>query len=82
VVTEDWLEFILRRGEELARRLVVTPTPPRTAAGRRDLDANLYAPQLALERVTSVPLASEDSQIGVGMRVCLYGQDRTYPGSS
>jgi hypothetical protein len=52
VVTEDWLEFILRRGEELARRLVVTPTPPRTAAGRRDLDANLYAPQLALERVT------------------------------
>ena len=30
----------------------------------------------------SVPLASEDSQIGVRMRVCLYGQDRTYPGSS
>ncbi len=30
----------------------------------------------------SVPLASEDSQIGVGMRVCLYGQDRTRPGSS
>jgi putative tryptophan/tyrosine transport system substrate-binding protein len=29
-----------------------------------------------------VPLASEDSQIGVRMRVCLYGQDRTYPGSS
>ena len=52
VVTENWLEFILRRGEELARRLVVTPTPPRTAAGRRDLDANLYAPQFALERVT------------------------------
>jgi hypothetical protein len=52
VVTENWLEFILWRGEELARRLVVTPTPPPTAAGRRDLDANLYAPQLALERVT------------------------------
>ena len=31
---------------------------------------------------TSVPLASEDSQIGVRMRVCLYGQVRTYPGSS
>jgi hypothetical protein len=30
----------------------------------------------------SVPLASEDSQIGVRMRVCLYGQDRTHPGSS
>jgi hypothetical protein len=33
-------------------------------------------------RKSSVPLASEDSQIGVRMRVCLYGQDRTYPGSS
>ena len=30
----------------------------------------------------SVPFASEDSQIGVMMRVCLYGQDRTHPGSS
>ena len=30
----------------------------------------------------SVPLASEDSQIGARMRVCLYGQDRTHPGSS
>ena len=30
---------------------------------------------------SSVPLASEDSQIGVRMRVCLYGQDRTHPGS-
>src|ERR1035437_4747482 len=30
----------------------------------------------------SVPLASEDSQIGVRMRGCLYGQDRTHPGSS
>jgi hypothetical protein len=29
-----------------------------------------------------VLLASEDSQIGVRMRVCLYGQDRTHPGSS
>ena len=27
----------------------------------------------------SVPLASEDSQIGVRMQVCLYGQDRTKP---
>jgi hypothetical protein len=33
-------------------------------------------------QAASVPLASEDSQIGVRMRVCLYGQDRTYPGSS
>jgi hypothetical protein len=31
---------------------------------------------------TSLPLASEDSQIGVRMRVCQYGQDRTHPGSS
>ena len=31
--------------------------------------------------LASVPLASEDSQIGVRMRVCLYGQDRTHPGS-
>ena len=31
---------------------------------------------------SSVLLASEDSQIGVRMRVCLYGQDRTHPGSS
>ena len=33
-------------------------------------------------KTASVPLASEDSQIGVRMRVCLYGQDRTHPGSS
>ena len=32
-------------------------------------------------QLASVPLASEDSQIGVRMRVCLYGQDRTHPGS-
>jgi hypothetical protein len=37
-MTEDWLEHMLRRGEELARRLVTTPTPPLTAAGRRYLD--------------------------------------------
>jgi hypothetical protein len=30
----------------------------------------------------SVPLASEDSQVGVRMRVCLDGQDRTHPGFS
>src|SRR5258706_3779067 len=30
----------------------------------------------------SVLLASEDSQIGVRMRVCLYGQDRTHRSSS
>ena len=35
-----------------------------------------------LRRDASVPLVSEDSQIGVMMRVCLYGQDRTYSGSS
>ena len=29
---ETWLELMLRRGEELARRLVITPTPPLTAA--------------------------------------------------
>jgi hypothetical protein len=38
--------------------------------------------ELARGNGASVPLASEDSQIGVRMRVCLYGQDRTYPGSS
>jgi hypothetical protein len=31
---------------------------------------------------TSVPLASEDSQIGVRMRVCRYGQDRAHPSCS
>jgi hypothetical protein len=36
----------------------------------------------AMPQTTSVPLASKDSQIGVRMRVCLYGQDRTHPGSS
>jgi hypothetical protein len=35
-----------------------------------------------VRKAASVPLASEDSQIGVRMRVCLYGQDRTHPGSS
>jgi 7,8-dihydropterin-6-yl-methyl-4-(beta-D-ribofuranosyl)aminobenzene 5'-phosphate synthase len=30
----------------------------------------------------SVPLASEDSQIGVRMRVCRYGQDRAHPSCS
>ena len=35
MVTEEWLEFKLRRGEELARRPVVTPTPPRSAAARQ-----------------------------------------------
>jgi hypothetical protein len=37
---------------------------------------------IASAKAASVPLASEDSQIGVRMRVCLYGQDRTYPGFS
>jgi hypothetical protein len=32
--------------------------------------------------VASVPLASEDSQIGVRMRVCRYGQDRAHPSCS
>jgi hypothetical protein len=27
------------------------------------------------DRGSSVPLASDDSQIGVRMRICLYGQD-------
>jgi hypothetical protein len=31
---------------------------------------------------TSVLLASEDSQIGIRMRVCLYGQDGTHPSPS
>jgi hypothetical protein len=39
-------------------------------------------PFVSMKAAASVPLASEDSQIGVRMRVCLYGQDRTYPGSS
>jgi D-2-hydroxyacid dehydrogenase (NADP+) len=33
-------------------------------------------------RLASVPLASEDSQIGVRMRVCRYGQDRAHPSCS
>ena len=33
-------------------------------------------------RIASVPLASEDSQIGVRMRVCRYGQDRAHPSCS
>ena len=37
---EDWLEHLLRRGKELARRLVVTPTPTLSAAARH---TNLYA---------------------------------------
>ncbi|MFZ1212251.1 MAG: hypothetical protein WAO13_02510, partial [Pseudolabrys sp.] len=32
--------------------------------------------------IASVPLASEDSQIGVRMRVCRYGQDRAHPSCS
>jgi hypothetical protein len=40
---EDWLEFMLRRGEELARRLTITPTPPLSAAARHYLNTNLYA---------------------------------------
>jgi hypothetical protein len=40
------------------------------------------APLAEWSAEASVPLASEDSQIGVRMRVCLYGQDRTHPGSS
>ena len=40
---EDWLEFMLRRGEELAWRLVVTPTLPLSAAARHYVSTNLYA---------------------------------------
>ena len=35
MVTEEWLEFKLRCGEELARRPVVRPTPPLSATGRQ-----------------------------------------------
>jgi hypothetical protein len=35
-----------------------------------------------LDLLASVPLASEDSQIGVRMRVCRYGQDRAHPSCS
>jgi hypothetical protein len=48
---------------------------------RCNLSEAIYALCASHQR-SSVPLASEDSQIGVRMRVCLYGQDRTYPGSS
>jgi quinol monooxygenase YgiN len=44
---------------------------------RKELDEHLQTPIL-----TSVPLASEDSQIGVRMRVCRYGQDRAHPSCS
>jgi hypothetical protein len=54
-MSEDWLEFMLRRGEELARRLTITPTPPLSAAARHYLNTNLYAPQL--ERPSGSPAA-------------------------
>src|SRR5262249_22876061 len=39
-------------------------------------------PDLALTKaLTSVLLASEDSKIGLRMRACPYGQDRTHPSS-
>jgi len=47
--TEDWLEFMLRRAEELARRLIITHTPPLSAAARHYVSTNLYAP--AIEEV-------------------------------
>ena len=48
MVTENWLEFILWRGEELARRLV-----DGHRAGRRDPRRHYpHAATLALERVT------------------------------
>jgi hypothetical protein len=40
---EDWLEHMLRRDEELAQRLVTTPTPTLIAAARHYLDTNLHA---------------------------------------
>ena len=42
-MSEDWLEFMLRRGEELARRLTITPTPPLSAAARHYVSTNLSA---------------------------------------
>ena len=47
-----------------------------------------YGPLAALDdrprpgKEPIVPLASEDSQIGVRMRVCRYGQDRAHPSCS
>ena len=46
-------------------------------------DIHIHVPAGAIPKDgPSVLLASEDSQIGVRMRVCPYGQDRTHPGSS
>jgi len=52
----------------------------RKTKGRRPAPESFKPP--GREALASVPLASEDSQIGVRMRVCLYKQDRTHPGSS
>src|SRR5712672_4720737 len=53
-------------------RCEIAPTP---------VMATVMVPGLA-RASASVLLASEDSQIGVRMRVCLYGQDRTHRSSS
>src|SRR6266404_6063680 len=52
-------------------------------AGRQSLfDRSAAGRPLEKSATASVLLASEDSQIGVRMRVCLYGQDRTHRSSS
>jgi regulator of protease activity HflC (stomatin/prohibitin superfamily) len=77
-------------------RVVVDEVPPQDVISRDNVSvkvsAVIYFRVVDAERAiiqvsnylaaTSVPLAPEDSQIGVRMRVCLYGQDRTHPGSS
>ena len=65
----SWEQFTLRRGEELVRRLVTTPTLPLPAAARHYLGANLYAAQL--ERPIGSPKAGGPSRVdplfGIGV---------------
>src|SRR5258706_8973198 len=58
--------------------------PPFTRSRVRHLPNDQDAGHLRAtgQSAASVLLASEDSQIGVRMRVCLYGQDRTHRSSS
>jgi hypothetical protein len=46
------------------------------------VEQRIANPHTICSTASSVLLASEDSQIGVRMRICLDGQDRTHRSSS
>src|SRR6266566_5225344 len=85
------LGFIASDTKELTRFLALTGIDPgsiRIAAEEPGFLAGVLGyisgnerTLLAFAAHASVLLASEDSQIGVRMRVCLYGQDRTHRSS-